>query len=74
MHRRIGGCGRIGAGPNAVNFRFECFFGHEDYEGYTKTTKENHWQGLSCPACDQLHRLRNGSSSHTVQHEQMDVA
>jgi len=32
---------------NAVNFRFECFLGHEEHEDYTKCTKENHCQG-SC--------------------------
>ena len=36
-----------GVGPNAVNFRFECFLGHEEHEGYTKCAKENHCQG-SC--------------------------
>ena len=37
----------VRVGPNALNFRFECFLGHEEYEGYTKCTKENHCQG-SC--------------------------
>src|SRR5208283_5147180 len=42
------GCLRLlRAGRNAVNFRFECFLGHEEHEGYTKCTKENHCQG-SC--------------------------
>jgi hypothetical protein len=32
-------------GRNVVNFRVECFLGHEEHEDYTKSTKENHCQG-----------------------------